>query len=258
MYVGYSEGSIIDGVQEVRLKSWHHFHDFIRVEYLDYPHYVWRGQRDATWPLQSTLDREFSYLKPKSPRSAAARHLERFKLATRGRRGPNPSKELSEDEWWALAQHNAMSTPLLDWTESPFVALYFAFVKAEAPISGQRAVWVIGGVTKQNKKIIADHVGSDPPILSYIRPQQDENARLVSQAGLFTRVPLGQTVEEWVCKNNLGVTDFVNLAKIIIPDLERDECLRALNRMNINHLSLFPDLYGAGKHCNNRLHIAKY
>jgi hypothetical protein len=221
MATGYTEGDIIDGVQEVKLKSWHFFHEYITNEFLDYPHYVWRGQRDASWPLQSTLDREFSYLKPKSAKSAAARHLQRFKLATRGRRGTNPTKELSEDEWWALAQHNAMSTPLLDWTESPFVALYFAFVKAQAPTSGQRAVWVLGPTSAKNKQITAAHEGSDPPILSYIRPQQDENARLVSQAGLFTRVPLGQMVDGWVRKNHIGKNDSVKLVKIIITDVER-------------------------------------
>jgi hypothetical protein len=147
---------------------------------------------------------------------------------------------------------------LLDWTESPFVALYFAFIKAQQPASGQRAVWVIGATEEKNKEITAAHDGADPPVLSYVRPQQDENARLVSQAGLFTRVPLGQTVEDWVRKNFAGVDDAVTLAKIIIPDTEREECIRTLNRMNINHSSLFPDLYGAGKHCNNALQIKNY
>jgi len=41
--------------------------------------------------------------------------------------------------------------------------------------------------------------------------------------------------------------------KIVIPGEIRTEILPFLNNMNINYLSLFPDLEGASKYCNEKL-----
>lgn len=248
-----------NGIWEVELSSWKWFHDFVRKEMLDHSHYVWRGQRDSAWKLESSFDRLMTF-KPKSERERLANaHLEKFKLAVRGRRGSNPSKIVSENEWWALGQHQGLATPLLDWTESPFVALFFAFEKQEKPSSGKRAVWAIGGVGGKIAEIESAHKGSErAPILEFVRPHQDENARLVSQAGLFSRTPLGDTVDSWVERNYFGESNKAPMVKIVFPEKERTECLRTLNKMNINHLTLFPDVYGASQHCNKVLQIAKY
>jgi len=40
------------------------------------------------------------------------------------------------------------------------------------------------------------------------------------------------------------------LTKITIPNKERTECLKYLNKMNINRMSLFSDLDGAAKYIN--------
>jgi hypothetical protein len=39
--------------------------------------------------------------------------------------------------------------------------------------------------------------------------------------------------------------------KIKIPNEDRDGCLVALNKMNINYMTLFPDIDGAAKHVNS-------
>lgn len=256
---------VIDGVWEVELSSWKYFHDFVRQEMLDYAQYVWRGQRDSQWKLESSLDRVLRSKSAFFPDSTqrARDHLAKFKLAIRGRRGSNPARIEDENEWWALGQHQALATPLLDWTESPFVALYFAFEKAVRPSNGLRSVWALGPIGSANRVIIADHKAAKPQptlppaTLDIVRPHQDENSRLVSQAGLFTRAPLGETVDDWVKRHYAG-KEGATLIKLSIPELGRTECLRTLNKMNINHLTLFPDLYGAGVHCNKALEIDKY
>jgi transposase len=52
--------------------------------------------------------------------------------------------------------------------------------------------------------------------------------------------------------------DFTAGTRFAAEGAGRPECLRTLNMMNINHLSLFPDIYGSSLHCNKSLEIDKY
>ncbi len=258
----WKEFDINNGVLEVEFTSWKYFYDHVRQEMLNFSHYVWRGQRGSKWKLESSLHRS---LKNKLMLATKTRrHLDRFRQATRGRRGTNPIQLHDDNEWWALGQHHGLATPLLDWTQSPFAALYFAFEKPTRPASGMRTVWALGDVEKKNAEISATHKAqtpvptSNPAILQLVRPAQDENARLVAQSGLFTLAPIGESVDDWVRKHYMAESQYATLIKLLIPELGRTECLRTLNTMNINHLSLFPDLYGASLHCNKALEIDRY
>jgi hypothetical protein len=97
-------------------------------------------------------------------------------------------------------------------------------------------------------------------ILEIIRPMTDENARLVSQGGLFTKGTIGIDIERWVRTHFAGSSKYAALVKIVVPEEEGDrlEILRTLNRMNINHRSLFPDITGSAKFCNMRLTVTGY
>ncbi len=95
------------------------------------------------------------------------------------------------------------------------------------------------------------------PELIFIKPLSDENQRLITQNGLFTRSMTNKSIESWVSENT-SEEEGMALIKFLIPDSEREECLRTLNRMNINPLSLFPDLLGASKYCNLFSEIKNY
>lgn len=259
-----SEG-VVDGVGTYRLSSWKWFSDFINQRLLDYREYVFRGHASDRWKLETTLDRALKKI-PKNRRTMARiRHLDNFKMAARGRRGRTPPTLRTDDEWWALGQHHGLHTPLLDWTEAPFVALYFAFAEIDTDGSDHRAVWALNENVAQafndesknpaNRGRLGDLFGKEAKI---VRPLSDENARLVSQRGVFLRVPTPHTVEEVVSASFRGENQKMALLKIRIPNKERTICLRALNRMNINHLSLFPDLGGASLYSNTDLHIRDY
>lgn len=283
------ESDIVDGIGKIRLRSWKVFLDFIHQEMLDFDSYIWRGQRCDNWILQSTLDRlieKAKVAKTKIP-SFRSSHLEQFKYAVRGRRGPNPALIESENDWWALGQHHGLATPLLDWTTSPFAAAYFAFINSGEDQTRHRVVFALSKpgietkvraiyreeVIKREQKKAAIEASRKEPIglltrgllnmpirneVEFIKPLSDENQRLVNQGGLFTRSPDGVDLESWIKINAKEENEFYTLIKILIPNRDREECLKTLNRMNINHLTLFPDLYGASKYCNLFGEIEKY
>jgi len=260
----WREGSVRDGVQIMNLTSWRYFFDYVNQELLDYRTYIYQGQKNAKWPLESSLDRRLRRKGQLSSPRARIGHLENFKQAARGRRGINPPRIENENDWWALGQHHGLATPLLDWTESPFAALYFAFEEEDTDGADHRAVWAVSrsSLTKKSAELLARHRKQGKrgrgPIVEIVQPLTDQNVRLVSQRGLFTRGLDGTSIGAWIRQHYAGDSTEWHLIKFRIPNQERTKCLRTLNRMNINDLSLFPDLYGASKYCNFDLMIKNY
>jgi hypothetical protein len=194
---------------------------------------------------------------PEQLEKEAEAHLTTFRYAARGRRGMNP-EQLSEIEWWALGQHFGLATPLLDWTRSPFAAAYFSFEELTQDGTEFRAVYALhqDAVFRKSASLVGmdEEQGSRLPIIEFIEPLSDENARLVSQSGLFSRAPIGASIEDWIADAFEDSPEYI-LIKIEIPDEDRTSCLRSLDRMNINHLSLFPDLMGASRFTNLSLEL---
>ncbi|MGK0467177.1 MAG: hypothetical protein ACJAX4_002468, partial [Clostridium sp.] len=76
------------GVKELEFKDWKNFRDLIDKYFLEFNHYIWRGQRNEKWKLETTLSRLYTEVKNDNHITASefcSGHLKRFKLSTRGK-----------------------------------------------------------------------------------------------------------------------------------------------------------------------------
>lgn len=257
------KSEITDGIQEFCLDSWHEFFEVSTKVFSCAPAFVYRGQADYSWPLTSTLarlQRKYSTRQNlcggcskefKRPALTVGQHLTAFKNAIRGRRGPNAPR-LSDDEYWTLGQHHGLATPLLDWTRSPFVALFFAFEEESSHIATQQSSNLdFRGVYALSTSTIDWAHDGGPKGLQLLSTAAESNSRLINQAGLLIRVPAQWDVEKYVRHYFKGETHSATFSKIRIPNKDRHECLVALNKMNINRMTLFPDIDGAAHYVNS-------
>ncbi len=227
---------------DIVCESWHGFLDFFHDDLtLGRNHsYVFRGHASENWKLESTLKRRILETGNSTIENGV---LEVFKKHCLGRRGHNPSS-LSESEWWALGQHFGLDTPLLDWSDSPYVATFFAF-NSDNTETDNVVVWLL--LKNINQNIGVKDLSSDQH-LEFLTPYLDENARLINQRGLFVRTPNMECMTEWV--KNLHKDGTTHLGRVLIPRSEKDIVLDSLDKMNINEFTLFPDLSGSAKYAN--------
>jgi hypothetical protein len=214
---------------------------------------VWfRGQADANWPLESTLERRVG---------GKYRLLDYYDLAS----GIKPAIEtLTNSAWllpnateistWASSydarrpgsavlaydylahlRHNGFPSPLLDWTRSPYVAAFFAFSK---PAGRDVAIYAYADMPKNSK------VGSsDWPRIDLLGPLVRTHRRHFRQQSAYT-ICTQYEKDSWYIAKHQSVLDreMPNqdvMWKITLPANERIKVLSELLLSNINAFSLF-------------------
>jgi FRG domain len=221
--------------------------------------WAFRGQADATWPLETSLTR---YLKtfggPQKNWLARERHI----LHTFKRKAhvllPDIPAEGETLEWLALMQHHGAPTRLLDFSWSPYVAAFFALERA----TKDAIIWAICSGPKvpnfrgfyisailnrlmgfEDSKTLAPkfreaadrehvpHAMLGEPVLM--------NQRMITQAGTFlipsTRID--------VPVDTILPGPFVLKLTLATSRLRR-ETMNSLYSMNINNGALFPGIDG--------------
>ncbi|CAI1905683.1 FRG domain [Serratia entomophila] len=247
-------------IPSARVKSWQHYISLVNEGSLgnQSDDMLFRGQRNGSWALTpsiSRLSKTGTY-----SNEIAEKQLENFKFSIRGRT-KIPVSQLQPDDVWAIGQHYGLWTPLLDWSHSPFVAMFFALnepdPKDEKPKNHSRAIFRI------NKTKLAEHLNE-----SFVDPLSSDHDRLISQDGLFTISPSGEvTLENQIittlAENDVDVDNHDVLkeyiCKIHIPldcETERKKAVLALRRMNLHYANLYPDLLGSSMHCNELIREA--
>lgn len=124
----FGSGGIM-GCHEVdlELESWAEFVSELALD--DAANWIFRGQGDAKWCLNTTLQRALKTRHVTDPSYRA--HVENSSIGSFKDRSrlhlPTTPDEQDILGWLALMQHYGAPTRLQDWTLSPFVAAYFAY-----------------------------------------------------------------------------------------------------------------------------------
>ena len=128
-----------------------------------------------------------------------------------------------------LARHQGLPSALMDWTESPYVAAFFAFADCTDADGSQVALWMLDRT--QIAKAPEVEIIDDYSLLRF-------NERAIRQRGIFVRLGTGKPLEQLVS----GA-----LTKVLIPARQYQAALTELDEMTINATYLFPDMEGAAR-----------
>jgi hypothetical protein len=128
-----------------------------------------------------------------------------------------------------LARHHGLRSPLLDWTESPYIASYFAY-NSNHGVADAR-VWVLDRAKLLN-------VGAYPADVDLVddRALLRFNRRALQQRSAFLRVNSVRAPLEALLSPALFAYE--------LPSGDRRRALIDLDIMNINGTSLFDDFDG--------------
>lgn len=201
----------------------------------------YRGQADYIWGLEPSISRinspDHCYNMMLRNWKEVENHLIReFKKFSVPYLNVEPKNEY---DWLIHAQHHGLPTRLLDLTTNPLKALFFAIES--------RDEWAKdGSVYMMNPKSISPdteniHFGEK---IQFLRSAHI-NVRIAAQEGAFLLYPLDESnLDRFGEVKNIYVN---SLTKLKIPFECKPVFERELNKLGINHRTIYPGLDGISK-----------
>lgn len=220
--------------------------DKVRASSRDAPQWF-RGQIDSRWPLKPALQRNRGWIENEEA------ILKRFRQFAASRLTSTPR---SRWEWVCLAQHHGAPSRLLDWSENPLVALYFAVERDDSdhgPCDGRLYALDPAALNVSSARgaglpllgedaFLDEYLPGSPAVLNHLpvavlAPQSF--GRIAAQSGVFTLSHRNDpsSVDD-ACPTAFRSWTIPLTAKAAIRE--------DLNLLGVNEASVYPDLHFLG------------
>jgi hypothetical protein len=224
------------------VKTWEEFKKFVLA--LEPSRFVFRGHERSTWRLRTAFHRtgRASLLKFMN-QDVPALHRHLSGLTTHHF---NLNDPLDYAAFLHLAQHHGYPTPILDWTQSPFVAAYFAFkdLRRNNPRADQKVRVLIFDAREWAAQYErASNLMPGFLHMTMLEPLATNNPRALPQQSISSVTNIDDLEDYLSVTEKRTGKSF--LTAIDLPISERQIVMRELALMGITAGSLFPGLDGA-------------
>ena len=254
----------------IEITKWQDFVEKIdstKIHESTLPQWIFRGQSNNSWSLQPSLLRKL-ILHNINPSIAAGIEKQLYReFITKHRLFCNHEIPKYEKFYalnvFAMMQHYSCPTRLLDWTHSPFIALFFA---VGSNFQSDGCVYLfneslvdksVGNRFKRFGDLEEEDLFGGHEINSiYAGITAFQTERNIFQQGLFTISPNIAADHERIIDEILTIEEKTGFHfKLIIPKELKIEFLARLRYMNISADVLYRSLDGLGQSLSNLIDI---
>lgn len=205
----------------------------------------WRGHADSEWRLVPSL-----YHKNKA--LAESNMSVRFMTQAIVRHQTLPAFD-DYGNWLFIMQHYGLPTRLLDWTQSPLIALYFA-VAEEDQKERDGMVWglhptLLNQHNAGQKKIIHTNSRDAQTLVKDAFDNKSKHDKNISLAIVSRQIDLRQMVQLAECTihgSSKSLQEYEDAEKylvgISVPSKSKQYFRQAIDLLGISEATIFPDL----------------
>ena len=201
---------------------------------------VYRGQESSKWGLETSLERyskkefsirDYNYVLMKIAPSIYGHTGKRWEIKDCEVNSPKWSPQ--NQEFMVYLRHFSFPSPLLDWSKSIYIALFFAFFKAD--VSNENGTVAIYACTEY--ELIT--FGSADGLIYLLGPYPYTDKRHFTQQSRHT-IAVKEKNEHWCyCPHNEPRAGTCEIKRWELPIRLRDEVMKLLEKMNITPYSIY-------------------